>query len=209
MVNAALGFDTYLVMRHGQRQPWNDGQSAEKESQGTMRGSLAGRHLGCYFCNDVVAPGDSTKDRTLDQQCTVTRPGISLIASGLAVELMVSILQHPEKGNAAAEIGVQQQQPDSPLGVVPHSIRGFLHRHQQVLPATEAFHNCTACSPLVLQRYSQSGYSFLLQVFNNPDCLEQVSGLADLHKDMGAVEVIFKNLQPQIIQMKNSNFLTQ
>ena len=149
----------------------------------------------------------------------MTRPGISLIASGLAVELMVSVLQHPQKsvfsttrqyyielklisssrGNAAAEISsdamttVQQHQGpdkgDSPLGVVPHSIRGFLHRHQQVLPATEAFYNCTACSPLILQRYAESGYAFLLEVFNNPDCLEQVSGLADLHKDMATVEV--------------------
>ena len=149
----------------------------------------------------------------------MTRPGISLIASGLAVELMVSVLQHPQKsvfsttrqkyielklisssrGNAAAEISsdamttVQQHQEpdkgDSPLGVVPHSIRGFLHRHQQVLPATEAFYNCTACSPLILQRYAESGYAFLLEVFNNPDCLEQVSGLADLHKDMATVEV--------------------
>ena len=145
----------------------------------------------------------STKDRTLDQQCTVTRPGISLIASGLAVELMVSVLQHPDRGNAAAEIespsswaeegasGTSSETQLSPLGVVPHSIRGFLYRHQQVLPATEAFYNCTACSPLVLERYAQDGYAFLLDVFNTPDCLERVSGLEELHRDIStsAVEV--------------------
>lgn len=40
VMNAALGFDSYVVMRHG--------AESKDPSQG----------LGCYFCNDVVAPAD-------------------------------------------------------------------------------------------------------------------------------------------------------
>ncbi|KAH0068259.1 ubiquitin-like modifier-activating enzyme atg-7, partial [Aureobasidium melanogenum] len=110
VLNAALGFDSYMVMRHGV-------SSQSKEEQ-----------LGCYFCNDVVAPANSLKSATLDQQCTVTRPGVAAIASALAVELLVSILQHPDKAAASAPPvnNPQAQHPDHPLGSVPHSLRGFL-----------------------------------------------------------------------------------
>ena len=43
MINAALGFDTFMVMRHG--------VSSDRENTREKFYSL-----GCYFCNDVVAP---------------------------------------------------------------------------------------------------------------------------------------------------------
>lgn len=82
-ITVALGFDSYVVMRHGMPAALHD-----PSLHGNAR-------LGCYFCNDIVAPRDSLKDRTLDQQCTVSRPALCCIASSQSVELLTSILQHP------------------------------------------------------------------------------------------------------------------
>ncbi|XP_031424314.1 ubiquitin-like modifier-activating enzyme ATG7 isoform X2 [Clupea harengus] len=209
VVNAALGFDTFVVMRHGmKRPPGESAESSPSSSTGTSSSSsstpgpatlpaaslfsnIPGHRLGCYFCNDVVAPGDSTRDRTLDQQCTVSRPGLAMIAGALAVEMMVSILQHAEGGYAVASSSDDRMnEPPTSLGLVPHQIRGFLARFDNVLPASLAFDKCTACSTIVLEHYEREGFPFLSQVFNSSHSfLEDLTGLTLLHQETQAAEI--------------------
>lgn len=54
MICSALGFDTFLVMRHG----YKSGEDNSVQPNFSSSMSIPGDHLGCYFCNDVVAPGD-------------------------------------------------------------------------------------------------------------------------------------------------------
>lgn len=65
------------------------------------------------------------KDRTLDQQCTVTRPGLSFISSAYASELFISVLHHPLMNKAPAhEDSAKLEETD--LGLLPQHIRGNL-----------------------------------------------------------------------------------
>ncbi|XP_076865917.1 ubiquitin-like modifier-activating enzyme ATG7 isoform X2 [Brachyhypopomus gauderio] len=211
IVNAALGFDTFVVMRHGLKRDGapDTGDTSTSSSSSSSSASatsssstpaipgsslfsnIPGHRLGCYFCNDVVAPGDSTRDRTLDQQCTVSRPGLAMIAGALAVELMISVLQHPEGGYAVASSSDDRMnEPPTSLGLVPHQIRGFLSRFDNVLPASLAFDKCTACSPVVLDHYERDGFQFLSKVFNSSHSfLEDLTGLTLLHQETQAAEI--------------------
>lgn len=70
VINAALGFDTYVVMRHGSKpstsilhHTTNPSTSEFPISGRAPRAAVnpspeEGASLGCYFCNDVVAPAD-------------------------------------------------------------------------------------------------------------------------------------------------------
>ncbi|KAF9975025.1 Autophagy protein 7 [Actinomortierella ambigua] len=185
VINAALGFDTYLVMRHG---------IGQDTANASTRKSAP---LGCYFCNDVVAPTDSLSDRTLDQQCTVTRPGLSAIASAMAVELMVSLLHHPDGPRAPADTSnpdrenqdAWQEQTSTVLGVLPHQIRGFLGRYQNMLIAGQAYDRCTACSDAILDAYEKEGFGFLYKVFADAKHLEDVSGLTKMKEESENLEM--------------------
>jgi ubiquitin-like modifier-activating enzyme ATG7 len=174
-INAALGFDTYLVMRHG-ASPLLDAQSTSDEAQS---------RLGCYFCNDVVAPLDSTANRTLDQQCTVTRPGLAPIAASLAVELAVALLHHPLGVLAPADQGTSlTDNTEHPLGIMPHQVRGFIAHYAQLVVTGQAFDKCTACSSTVVNEFRERGENFVLEVLNRPNYLEDLTGLTELLSDI-------------------------
>ena len=51
-MNAALGFDTFLVMRHGVPT-----KEADSTAQPVIGQPYTGQ-LGCYFCNDIMAARD-------------------------------------------------------------------------------------------------------------------------------------------------------
>lgn len=170
VMNAALGFDSYVVMRHG------------------AEGQQEGQHsLGCYFCNDVVAPADSMKDQTLDQQCTVTRPGVAAIASALLVELLTSLLQHPLKNGAPAPqprpgVTLERDPPDHPLGLVPHQIRGYVSTFQNIVLRGQSYDSCSACSPKILDAFRNDGWGFVKKALQEKDYVAELSGLAELQR---------------------------
>ncbi|KIM30916.1 hypothetical protein M408DRAFT_272509 [Serendipita vermifera MAFF 305830] len=193
VMNAALGFDTFVVMRHGPRAT-------------SFPASHTGIRLGCYYCNDIVAPKDSLTDRTLDQMCTVTRPGLASIASSTCVELLVSMLQHPQglhapappvTTNAAAasttaDVGANEDgsggggEGTSILGLVPHQIRGYLGQFRNLLVTGQQFERCTGCSEKVIQAYEKEGFPMLLQAFNEESYLERLTGLDKLYEESEA-----------------------
>jgi ubiquitin-like modifier-activating enzyme ATG7 len=140
------------------------------------------------------------KDQTLDQQCTVTRPGVAAIASALLVELLASVLQHPKKQHAPSPVrsksadsssaaSYERDPPDHALGIVPHTIRGFLHTFQNLILSGRSYPQCSACSKPILDAYRNSGWAFVKEALNNREYVAEVSGLAEVQRRAEDVEV--------------------
>ncbi|KAM1033196.1 hypothetical protein FF1_036600 [Malus domestica] len=198
-ITAALGFDSFLVMRHGAG-PCSSSHDSKTEPENSLSADMSnlgltdgngGKRLGCYFCNDVVAPIDSTSNRTLDQQCTVTRPGLAPIASALAVELLVGILHHPHGIFAEGEVvnSSNSGSSEQPLGILPHQIRGSLAQFSQMTLVGHSSDSCTACCGTVVSEYRKRGMEFILQAINHPTYLEDLTGLTELMKSASKFEL--------------------
>ena len=199
LINSALGLDGWLVMRHGPSSTLLEKHGDDDCGGGGTRQQP--ERLGCYFCGDVVAPDNSTRDRTLDQQCTVTRPGLAPIAAGMAAELMVAMFHHPLGQRAAAPdvAAASDGRPsssafrpavsgaESALGLLPHQIRGTVVSYTMMTPTVPAFGQCTACSSRVVDEYRRRGAGFVGDVCRDGDggYLERVSGLDEFRRAAG------------------------
>jgi ubiquitin-like modifier-activating enzyme ATG7 len=129
----------------------------------------------------------------LDQQCTVTRPGVAAMASALLVELLASLLQHPRKQHAPAPTPVagdpasyDRDPPDHALGIVPHQIRGFLSEFKNMVVRGQSYDHCSACSTAIVYAYKHDGWSFVQKALNDRNHVTELSGLAEVQRKADA-----------------------
>jgi len=166
-LTVALGYDSFVVMT----QSYKNERSA------------------CYFCNDVTAPQDSLSDRSVDQQCTVTRPGLSGMAASIAVELIASLTQHPD-GFAAK----RNKSEESLLGRVPNQLRGYMSQFEVLCIESEAFKNCVCCSPNIVSTFREDPLTFARRVLESEDFLPGISGLQEM-QNLTIDDVDFPDLE--------------
>lgn len=146
--------------------------------------------LGCYFCTDITGPRNSVVDRTLDQSCTISRGGVAMVSSGVAVEVFVGVVCARESGWVAhlderqnhgnvgkAEVEEEEKEEEG-LGGVPHMVRGFFRRWNTLTLKSPRWEFCVGCGDRVISAYLESKLDFLGAALgpDGAEYLEEVSG---------------------------------
>lgn len=154
-LSIGIGYDSFVIVRHGK---YGDG-FYDKIREGGKADEKDKENVGCFFCSDYLPPSDSMSNRTLDQQCTVSRPGISMISCGIGIEMLINSL-HENK-----------------IGKSPHFCRGtFGSNYEFVNYENTRYDNCTACSENVIGEYVKDRKKFMVDVLNSPGILNKYSG---------------------------------
>ncbi|CRH00131.1 autophagy-related protein 7, putative [Plasmodium relictum] len=171
-ITVAIGFDSFLVLRH----------------------SYLYFKAACYFCNDMHSPSDSLSNRTIDEKCTVTRSGISNISSSIAVELLVSLTQHPlyffaphidrdqyiynnHQNKKETKKNELSNSLSSCLGATPHILTFNLSNFSIKKLFSDAFDRCLCCSEKVIMNYQEDKMTFIRNVISDSSILERITNI--------------------------------
>lgn len=112
-------------------------------------------------------------------------------------ELLVSILQHPLKARAPIDSSkVQSSATPShpslppnfthPLGIIPHTIRGYLNNFNNIQVEGKPYDCCSACSDKIIDLYESDPWGFVQKALNERGYVEDVSGLSEVQRKADA-----------------------
>ena len=73
--------------------------------------------------------------------------------------------------------GYAPPQDTTSLGAVPHQLLGFLAQWKTLTVKGEAYDKCSARSDMVVSKYKEEGFDFILEVLNRPEVLEEITGM--------------------------------
>ncbi len=110
----------------------------------------------------------------------------------------------PASDKADAQMGGELP---TDLGLVPHQLRGFLTHFNNMIVTSEQFDKCVACSDPVrslslaswhllltlgaqiVHEYKKRGFEFLLEAFNAPNVLEDLTGITKMKEESANLDV--------------------
>jgi ubiquitin-like modifier-activating enzyme ATG7 len=76
--------------------------------------------------------------------------------------------------------------PASPLGIVPHQLRGYLADFNTLKITGQSYDRCTGCSQKIVMAYQEKGFEMLLAAFDDAKYLERLTGLDKLAEESEA-----------------------
>lgn len=72
---------------------------------------------------------------------------------------------------------------DHALGLVPHTVRGYLHNFNNKVIRGESYPCCSACGPPILEAYRNDGWGFVKKALLEKDFVAELSGLAEVQRE--------------------------
>jgi ubiquitin-like modifier-activating enzyme ATG7 len=122
----------------------------------------------CYFCNDLDMPSNTDEGKTLDQMCTVTRPGLAYQVTSMGIEMMVK----------------EYATPSNILGTPVNETRFYMHDNSIISSDLEKNKECICCSDALIEASKEDPKDFVYKVLNNTVDIEAISGLTEMQKKL-------------------------